>query len=61
MSKLNTVKLVVDIGKTIHDAFVAARDERGRRETEKRLAADAEKDRKIKELEAQIAAGKGTP
>ena len=60
MSKLDTVKLVVDIGKTIHDAYVAARDERGRRETEKRLAADAEKGREIKGLEAKIAE-KGTP
>ena len=58
--KLETIKLVVDIGKTVHDAVIAHRDERARREKEARERADQEKDRKIKELEAKLSE-KGTP
>ena len=58
MSKLDTIKMVVDLANTVHAAIIAAKDERARREKEKREQADQEKDRRIKELEAQVAASK---
>jgi hypothetical protein len=59
MGKLDTVKLVVDIANTIHSAAIALSDAKARREKERREREDEAKDKRIKELEAQLAA-KGT-
>lgn len=60
MGRLDTITSVINLAKTIHDAVIAAKDERGRREKEKREAADEQKDRKIRALEDELKRAKET-
>lgn len=58
--KFEDVKKFLDMAKMGLDAVVSISDWRARRRTERRKALDDEKDRRIKELEKELAALKGT-
>ena len=57
--KFEDFKKGLDVCKMMMDAVVSISDWRARRRTERRKALDDEKDRRIKELEKELAALKG--
>lgn len=56
MGKIENIKAVVDLAKVVVDAGIALADARRRSRAEAEARQESEKDKRIKELEAQLAA-----